>query len=389
MNVFELSSEQASNNGRRHFKAILHEIFPDSCIDETKKEGTKYNKNGITWIRQYCEVALPSIAGMYLKCEFVDEKRTELYSHGLTESVAEDGLPAYENAVVIGYFDKGYIEDIIMPNGEQKTFCVGEGTIDGNCYKNLCNKLEEDIANGNAPSGSVEILKTNDNEEIVYKYGYKELGRIPMIFEYSGYALLGVQPADSSAKIVELNNEEVNQKMNDDELRKLIRDVANEVANSTTESVAKITEANSKLEVVVSEKNELVASVAQIKKALEDLKNEYEELNKKYHDLYNERQKLEEALAEAQAKERISELNAQLASFTPAEQAYAKDDIDAFNKNPMSFEVNSVISKVWEGIGKTAKKAAVTAEQNNFNPSLQDIFAGVGGDSANDDMSIF
>ena len=70
MKTFEIFSEskKKGQNGRRKFKAILYQIFPDSCVDEEKEVGTQYNKNGITWLREYCEKALPSIKGMSLKC---------------------------------------------------------------------------------------------------------------------------------------------------------------------------------------------------------------------------------------------------------------------------------------------------------------------------------
>ena len=83
MKTFELAQKE-SKNGRRKFVTILHEIYPDSCIDETNEAGTQYNLNGITWIESYCEAALPTITGMSLRAEFLDEDRTELCGHGST-----------------------------------------------------------------------------------------------------------------------------------------------------------------------------------------------------------------------------------------------------------------------------------------------------------------
>ena len=76
MKSFELSTK-ANRDGKRKFKQILYTIFPDSCVDEVKEAGTEFNRNGITWIREYCEDALDSIKGMFLRAEFVDEERTE------------------------------------------------------------------------------------------------------------------------------------------------------------------------------------------------------------------------------------------------------------------------------------------------------------------------
>ena len=201
MKMFEISSKQ-NKNGRRKFKAVLCKIFPDSCVDENNQVGTDFNKNGITWIKEYCENALSSIRGMSLRCEFIDEERTLLCGHGDTGII--DGEPVFEDAVVIGTFTKGYIEDIETDNGTI-TACIGEGEIDSQCYHNFVTKLNEDIANGVYPYGSVEIMHTENNDEIVYKYEYKDKGRIPMEFVFSGYALLGITPADDNAKLIELN----------------------------------------------------------------------------------------------------------------------------------------------------------------------------------------
>ena len=141
MNTFELSSKK-DKNGRRSFKIILYKIFPDSCVDEANQVGTDYNKNGITWIKEYCEKALPSISGMSLRCEFTDEERTQLLGHG--ETGIADGEPVFEDAVVIGTFTKGYIDEIETDEGVI-TACIGEGEIDSQCYHNFVTKLESDI----------------------------------------------------------------------------------------------------------------------------------------------------------------------------------------------------------------------------------------------------
>ena len=67
MNTFELfneSKKRKGQNGRRKFKAVLYEIYPEDCIDTENEVGTKFNRNGITFIEKYCEAALPSIEGM-------------------------------------------------------------------------------------------------------------------------------------------------------------------------------------------------------------------------------------------------------------------------------------------------------------------------------------
>lgn len=385
MKIFELSQKE-NKNGRRKFKTILYQIFPDDCVDEINEVGTKYNLNGITWIEEYCRQALPSIKGMSLRAEFLDEERTELCGHGDTGVI--DGLPIFENAVVIGTFDEGYIDDVTLPSGETIRACIGVGTIDGCCYHNFCEKLEHDIAEGNLLHGSVEIMKTNDNDGIVYKYGYKDQGRIPTIFEHSGYALLGVRPADPAATILELNKkhndntkEEVTS-MNETEIKALITQtvesysaVQAEMNQYKADCDAKVKEAAEQVETVVAEKNEAIANAETIQAALDDCKKELSETYAKIDSLYEEMEVLRKELGQAKAEKRVGEMNAAIANFSDDEKAYAQAEIDAFNADPVNSEINSVVSKIYEGIGKKTKEEAVVVEQNSA--TVEDIFAEV------------
>ena len=387
MKTFEIFSEsKKGQNGRRKFKAILYQIYPDSCIDTKNEVGTKYNLNGITWIKEYCEKALPSIKGMSLRCEFLNEERTELCGHGKTDIV--DGIPIFENATVIGTFQKGYIDEVELPTGEKITACIGVGEIDSLCYHNLCEKLDENIANGIYPRGSVEIMRTTDNNGILYKYGYKEKGRIPTEFIHSGYALLGIEPSDNTAKLVELNeHKEEIKTMTDTEIKSLIEQTVSTYTNHTAEINQcksdcdnRVAELNQIIETITNEKKEAIVNSEKIQQALNDLQAERDELDKKFRALYEENKVLEKALGEAKAKERIDKLNTTLAEFTDEEKAYAQAEIDAFNAAPIENEINFIVDKILIGIGKKAreKAAAVTAEQNALNKStVEDIFSAV------------
>ena len=400
MKTFEIFSEskKKGQNGRRKFKAILYQIYPDSCIDEENQVGTQYNKNGITWIREYCEKALPSIKGMSLKCEFLDEERTELCGHGMTDTV--DGLAIFENAVVIGTFSDGYIDEVELPNGDKILACIGVGEIDSSCYHNFCEKLDEDISNGIYPSGSVEILRTSENSGIVYKYGYKDYGRIPTEFVHSGYALLGVTPSDKTAKLVELNQtqKEDTHTMTDNEVKMIVEQTVSAAINYSSEinqckeeCAKKINEANAATEILKNEKAEVVSNSEVIQAALDDCRKELDEAYKKIDTLYEELNVLKQELGEAKAKERIGEMNAAIESFSDDEKAYAKAEMDAFNADPISSEINSVVNKIWEGIGKKAKENTIaeinSAQKGN---AIEDIFGSIEvNTSTQTDVNIF
>lgn len=402
MKTFEIFSEskKKGQNGRRKFRAILYKIFPDSCIDEVNEVGTEYNSNGITWIREYCEKALPSIKGMFLRVEFLDDERTELCGHGMTDTI--DGVPIFENATTIGTFTNGYIKEITDDNGENIIACIGEGEIDSSCYHNFCEKLDADIENGIYPQGSIEIMRTEENKGIVYKYGYKDFGRIPTEFIHSGYALIGVTPSDNSAKLIELNEnnekEEETKHMTESEINALVKQIVSEYTNQEgaisqcqADCESKISEANAAVETITNEKNELTGSVEQLKDALEKVQADYEELDKKYHELWEEREALEKALAEAQAKERIGEMNAAISQFSAEEVAYAQAEIDAFNENPMTSEINSIVDKIYAEIGKQKKadEASIASEQNSAAVEVEDIFSAVESGGAAEDDNIF
>lgn len=390
MKKFELSSKK-KRNGRRPFKTILYEIFPDSCVVD--KTGTQYNDNGITWLREYCEKTLDTIKGMSLTVEFIDDERTLIAGHG--DTGIEDGLPIFNNATMIGTFDKGYIADIEI-DSITKTVCIGEGTIDEMRYKPFVEKLEESLNNGETTFGSVEIYKTDENNGIVYLDGWKEKGRIPTEFIHSGYALLGVTPADKSATLLELNEKEEQNKMDEKMLKEFvteIKSVISETNSKNDELSTKITELNS----VVAEKDntisELNASVEELKSALDAVKKEKEELWDKESQLYAEADLLRKQLAEAQVKERIGELNEALSVFTEDEKAFASEEIKAFNENPLVSETNAIVTKIYAEIGKKEKEAKETlSEQNSAKDTIvEDIFSEINEniEDKDEDVSIF
>lgn len=396
MKTFELSKKD-SKNGRRHFKVILHEIYPDSCVDEKNGVASEYNDNGISWIREYCEKALPTLEGKSIRCEFLDEERTFLNGHGETET--KDGLPIFENAVMIGTFEKGYITDIETDEGI-KTVCIGEGTIDGLCYHNFCEKLEEDIEDGNAPFGSVEILKTGDNPSIIYKYGYKDYGRIPMVFEYSGYALLGVRPADKTAKILELNQSNNVDKedftMGENEIKAIVSQVIGEMNSSAEEINAMKEECEKRIAESQELVKELQAEIERQNENIAELESKVTALNEANTALTSEKEaltgeinELKSNLEDAQKKEKIGELNAAIEGFTDEQKAFAQAEIDAFNENPLTSEINSVVDKIHAEIGKKyieeAKKASEHVEDD-----VEDIFSEINEKKVSEeDVDIF
>ncbi len=379
--IFEISSKQ-SKNGRRKFKVILHKIFPDDCVVDGI--GTEFNDNGITWLEKHARNNLDSIKGMSIRCQFIDEERTELYGHGETD--VKDGLAIFENAVVVGTCTEGIIEETIE-NNEIIKVCSAIGEFDEMCYKNFIDKLEKDMSEGSAPFGSVEIFKTEENSSIIYENGYHEKGRIPKDYIYSGYALLGVRPADNTAKLVELNNqykEEIT--VDEKDLKDLIQKTISETNNKTEELTKTIAELNSTIAEKDNTISELNASVASIQAALDQLKKDHETY-------WEERNLLEQELAKVKVAQRLGELNEAISKFSSDEQKYAEVEINSFKEDALKGDIESIVSKICTGIVLKQKEDIKIAEQNSAKNSVEveDIFSEINNldGEKEEDINIF
>ena len=117
--IFEISSE-SKIAGRRPIKVILHEIFPDD---------TTWQTNGISWDERYVLSNLHSVSGMSIVVEFLTEDRDIPYAHGMTEIRSTDNLPLFEDATMVGHFDRAYVDDVEI-EGVKKRVLIAEGTLD-------------------------------------------------------------------------------------------------------------------------------------------------------------------------------------------------------------------------------------------------------------------
>ena len=363
LNIIEICKKQ-DKNGRRKFKAVLHEVFPNECIGEDGL-GVMYQDNGITWIEEYCNKALPTISGMSIRVQFLDDERTQIYGHGETDLTGEkvEGLPLFENATVVGHFEKGYITDI-EDNGVTKRVCIGEGILDEMCYPNFVHWLEEQIASGNSVFGSIEIFKTSGNEGIVYLNGHKgdDIGRVPMDFMYSGFAMLDCcVPADKSSKLLELNQKMEVETMNEEMMNQINEAVKSSISASmdkSSEFEAKISELNSIVEKKDEEITTLNKNIADLTTALETIKGEQESY-------WAERDAIERELGELKAAKRIAELNDALAQFTEEETKVAEENICKFKDDPINsgIEINSIVEAIKVNCYDVQKKAEIEAKE--------------------------
>lgn len=369
MAIFELSSKKYKN-GRRPFVATLYELQPPECVVDNV--GTKYNKNGITFLEEYASKYLDSIKDMSVRVEFIDDDRTMILGHG--ETGIEDGLPLFNNATTVGHFIEGYIDDVEI-NGETKRCVCGKGYLDEMAYQPFIKSLEEQINNGSSVDGSIEIYRTENNEAIVYLDGWHDKGRIPTEYIHSGWDFV-LCPADESSTLLELNNsknkKEEQKKMDEKELKELIQTTISETNSKNDELNAQIAELNSQIEAKDNTISELNASVEQLQATIDKMETDH-------RTYWEEREILEKELAKAKVAEKLAELDATLSEFNEKEKECASEDIEKLKEcinacekkdelNNVSAEINSIKSKICMDIVAKQKKAdaeAMIAEQNS------------------------
>jgi len=362
-------SQVISPDGRRRARFVLHEIYPDE---------TQCNLNGITYLEEFTRLNANSVIGMPICATFLDEDKEIPYDHGLTGH--DEFMPLFEDSVQVGSADGWSIEDIVI-EGETKKVLICDCYINQQRYPKLIEWLENQRNNGITVYGSVEFVGTKENKTIIYKDGktMEDKFRVPTEYVYSTFCIISVKASDSSAIMVELNQLNIDEKTKNDEKEKTQME---EIKKLIEDFMGKFEEANAckgNLEANAVEINELTGSVEQLKAALASVEQERDDWYKKHEELWAQTEILRESLAQAQAQQRVGEMNSALANFTDEQKAYAKEDIEAFTADPMSCEINSIITKIHSEIGKKAIEDAKTAEINskNDNPKFDDIFAEV------------
>lgn len=390
MATFELSEEKYSN-GRRPFTAILYELQPPECV--VNDVGTKYNKNGITFLEEYCAPQLDSIKDMSVTVEFLNEEKTLISGHGLTG--IEDGMPVFNDASVIGHFTEGYIDNVDTDDGTKRVV-IGKGYLDEMRYYSFVEQLESDLSDGVSIEGSIEIYKAKGNKGIIYKNGNpKETGRIPTSFIHSGWTMVS-NPSDPTSVLIELNeknNKEDKETMefNMEDIKNTISATISELNDKSQAYETQISELNSVVEAKDAEIAEKDAKIVELNASVEKIQATLDQLKKDHETYCAERAILEAELAKAKVAEKLGELDNALGEFNEDEKAIAKEDIEKLTSEintatkkedleNVTSEINSITDKICKNIVMTQKKAqeeARIAEQNSVKdiPKVEDIFS--------------
>lgn len=364
--------------GRKNIRMVLLTIH---------EEG-EMNRNGITWVEQYVLDNLESIKGIPICATFLDEDKEDLYDHGYTETVeSEDGKsePLFLNSESVGVIEDAKIE-VIEIDGETKKVLVGYGYIFCQRYPNLCEKLESYKV-----KSSIEIMGTDENDrKIIYDGGYKEKGRKPMVFDFTGTCLLGVLEADENCYVLEVaenKNKEEKLNMDENKIIEVIQKAITETNAVKADTETKIAELNSQIEAKDAE-------IKEANEAKEVAENNASEKDSKIAELEAENAKLKEELAACKKREACEAFDAMLVNYTDDEKKCVESEINAYKENPLDGNADEIISKICRNIVENQKKAeadAKIAEQNEAKENETiDIFSEVNSDEEKDeDTNIF
>ncbi len=397
MDFFEMSSRN-SKGGRRKIKMSLLEIHQDD---------TSTNKNGLHWKEEYVINNLDSAKGMPICAEFLDEEKAVPFGHGLTGIDSKENQPLFENSECVGHIETAYPTTIEI-NGVNKRILCGEGYVYQQRYPHFVEWLKESMQSGNVMS-SIEIMgKPENDNKILYENNVVDKNRrSPMSFDFTGTAILSIEPADNSALILQMNSlnnptdnstnsktqEREETQMDEKTLALIVDSVKGAVSETNSQNAeyeTQISELNAKLAEKESEISELNTKVAVETERANKADASVTELNSKIDSLTAE-------VAECRKNEKIAELNSKLADFSDEQKAFAKTEIDAFNTDPMSIEINSIVDKIYTEIGKKAQADAKSAEAqrlselNSKTEEIVDVYGEIceTNSSNNEDISIY
>lgn len=398
-NILEIS-QQSNKNGRVPIKIALLKIHDDP--KET-------NKNGIHWKKEYVLNAIDSVKGMPLCCEFVSEDKSCPLGHGLTgEVVDSNGVhePVFENSDVVGTFEKAEIETIKDINGNEIEALCGYGYLYYQRYPKLVDWVRKGFATGEVCT-SIEImgLKENDNK-IIYEDGYNENMRSPMIYCFSGCALLSIAPSDDDAVVLEISQRKItnkeekkNMEFDKKEFEAVIKSALSEINSEKKSHDEEVSELNEKISELNSKVEEKDAKISELNASVEQLQETLKKMESDRDTYWAEREILEREIAKAKVAEKLAELDSSLSEFNAEEKEIAKEDIEELKKNinacqkkeelnNVTSEINSIKSKICMEIvarQKQAESEARISEQNSEEAKIEDIFSEVCSEKYVDD----
>lgn len=300
---------------------------------EIPKDISQTNANGIHWREDFVRQNIESASNMGIFAEFTDEDKEIPLGHGLTGMFTnKDGIqePEFKNSEGVGVIEKATIENIFIGDKQIRAL-VGEGYFFGQRYPEFVNWVRVNNELGGVDT-SIEIVgKKENNGNIVYLEGEDATQeyRTPKEFDFSGTAILSVEPADANAKLLEIAEKQKKEDMQmNEEIKNLIVQTITETNSKNAEYETKISELNAQ----IVEKD---TTIAETNATVEELQSAISEVKKEKEALEAEKDALENELGALKAAARLAEMESMIAVYSEEEQKYAETEIEAFRKDPM------------------------------------------------------
>lgn len=348
--IVELNSAPYPD-GRRRVVVALHEIYPDE---------TRWNENGITWLEPYVSNCAPSVEMMPLCVRYWDEENGVPFNHGFSH--VEGKMPVFEDSYVVGVCDSYEIREL----DGCKMLC-GIGVIYQQRYPRFVTWLEEAMAQGQEVYSSIEIVAAKGNEEVIYRDGWKEQGRIPTQYTYSGHAFLTVPPADAQSKVIEFSENQNKEEQNMD------KEQMEQLTQAIVAGVKTVLSENSQQE---QTQEEFEAKLAQKDERIAELEAEVEALKADLGAKEENATEVKEELNECKKTLRTAELNAMLSGFDEEKQNFAKEEIEAFKADPIgcTHSVDAIKTKIEACAFRALEDQRKQYEENAKKNHAPDIF---------------
>ncbi len=368
--ILELSAEDRKT-GQRKIKIVMHEIYESE---------SRYNLNGITWLNPYVEQRISTAIGTPFVAEFYDSEQDMPLGHG--KQLIVNGELQFENSAVVGLIQDAYVERVDV-NGKSILAAVAEGILYANRYPNFVSWIEQQREKGYAIESSVEIARIPGNDYVNYRDGYKELGRIPVDYEYIGHAILGITPADDSAVLLEINSHKKGDLLMNEQIEKLQK-LAEDRLLEINELQAKVKEAKEEVSAKEDELKEKDAQAAEKDKEKEEemnalvlkvkeLETTTAELNTVKEAAEAELNAFKEVEAEQKLEELKAEFNTKTAIYSEEEKATAEAEINAFVEAPSVELMSAAINK----LDSTVAQAILASRTTELNASTKTKSKGI------------
>lgn len=339
-------------DGRRKITVMLHEIYPE--------EG-RWNRNGITWIEEYVRANADSIRGMPFCVRYWDEEAGVPYDHGFSGQV-EDGMPVYEDSVVVGVAEDYEIRDVAIDGESHRVLCATGVLYQQRC-PNFVKWLEDQLANGVHVYSSIEIVAPRGAKEIEYRDGWKPEGRIPTNYVYSGHSFLTVLPADDQSIVLELN-QKTQTEVDDMDENKIV-EIAEEVEKRVKALLEKAEADVAALEAKDAEIATLTQKVADLEADIQAKEEAVTSANEAVAAKDEKIAELEGEIVEHKCGEAIRELNEVIAGFEQEQKDAAKEEIEAFTADPLN--CGHTVAAIKQKIEACAYQAIVAAKAVEVN----------------------